>query len=65
MMRPRYPLPETLTELAELVENLEIHHPQRDGDYLRPQELRGLVRMIYLTILEMYGILKVDYDKSE
>ena len=39
-------------ELAQLVENLQIHHPQRDGDWLTPQALRQLLRLIYNILME-------------
>jgi len=38
-------------ELAELAENLEIHHPRRDGDWLRPEDLRKLLRLMYMLVV--------------
>ncbi len=36
-----------LTELSEVIENLQIHHSRRDGDWLKPQELRLILRLMY------------------
>jgi len=42
-----------IVDLAGLAENLEIHHPERDGDWLRPQDTRRLMRLIYQILMEV------------
>jgi len=36
-----------LAELSEVIENLQIHHSRRDGDWLKPQDLRLILRLMY------------------
>jgi len=41
---------EMLAELVQLIENLQIHHPQRDGDWLKPEDLRQILRLMYYLL---------------
>ena len=50
-----------MIDLAQVVENLQIHHSQRDGDWLKPQDLRLILRLMYHLHI---GIGAVIYDKS-
>ena len=36
--------------LTMVVENLEIHHSRKDGDWLRPEELRQILRLMYYLV---------------
>ena len=33
-------------ELVRVSENLELHHPERDKDWMRPQDLREVLRLL-------------------
>ncbi len=35
------------------VENLEIHHQRRDGDWLKPEDLREILRLMYFLITDV------------
>ncbi len=47
-------LSEMIAELTQVMENLEIHHPERDGDWMTPESLRHVLRLILgvLTAVE-------------
>jgi len=49
-------------EFVEMVEALEIDEPKRDGDYLRPAELRGLLRLMYYLLSDLQELSKEGSD---
>ncbi len=49
--------------LAQVVEGLEIHHERKDGDWLRPQDLRQILRLMYFLLIDTtdpYEVLPSD-----
>jgi len=48
-----YPDPEAdrRIELVRHAENLELHHAKRDGDWMRPEDLRHLLRLMIEIII--------------
>ncbi len=36
--------------LTIVVENLEVHHARKDGDWLRPEDLRQILRLMYYLV---------------
>jgi len=44
---------DTIQELTRVMENVEIHHTSRDGDWLRPQDLRLILRLIQQALMEL------------
>ncbi len=51
--------------LTAMVENVNLHHPSRDSDYLRPEELRELLRLIFYSLLELHELSKEDSNDHE
>ncbi len=45
-----------IMELVQFAENVELHHESRDGGYLRPEELRGLLRRMYYLLCDLYEL---------
>ncbi len=39
--------------LSLVIENLEIHHQRRDGDWLRPSDLRQILRLMYYLVVNI------------
>jgi len=50
-------------QLIQVIENLEIHHVRRDGDWMRPEDLREVLRLMYFLITnspDPYEVLPSD-----
>jgi len=45
-----------IEELTTLAEDIQVHHAERDGDWLRPEELRELLRQMYYSLLGLYEL---------
>jgi len=47
------PRDELILELIRVVENAQVHHPQRDGDWMEPHDLRQILRLMYYLLTNM------------
>ena len=47
-----------IEELTAELENLSLHHAGRDGDFLKPAALRGLLRQMYFCLHGCYDCLR-------
>jgi len=52
-------------EFVGEVERLSVDDPARDGDYLRPEELRGLLRLMYYLLSDLQEHSGGNHDKPE
>ncbi len=44
-------------ELIEVVEDNQVHHPRRDGDWMEPKALRKILRLMYWLIVPEEGTM--------
>ena len=44
---------ELFADLASEMENAQIHHPQRDADWIRPADLRRILRSVYQVLMDL------------
>ena len=47
---------ELYQELVMLAENIELHHSERDHDWLRPEDLRMILRLLY----QLWGVTHTE-----
>ena len=52
-MNPHLDPSETMYDLVELLESMEIHHERRDGDHIGPRHMRQLFRLISQTLADI------------
>ena len=55
---------ELCEELTRMAESLELHHVKRDPDWLRPESLRGLLRLM-LYLLQELSVNSGGYDSDK
>ena len=46
---------ECVIQLMEMAEAIELHHERRDRDWLRPEELRRVLRLMYFLLSDYSG----------
>jgi len=52
-------------ELIAIAEDIQLHHGGRDADFIKPEELRELLRAMYYSLLGLHERLREgSSDKS-